>query len=309
MNENLVTFERKLVEATATLEAVVQPLVKSSTDLHKSLEAAKSLSIPAECRFPLLIEQARAFQNALAPVLTDAAQAIEQLSDIIREEIEILTKSGWSPDPNLLTPIMEALGQAVEQLPNSIKHALKILAENGWYPDPNLSGPQLIEIIEKYSSGNTADANNDLCDYFDSRITEIELDINNRHPTRGRLLTSAFCAHRLGDYALSVPVFLSQADGICKEITGEQLYSRKNGVPKLASILLSSDVSQLSTSFLTPIIEPMPISATSKERVEIDNIFNRHAILHGESTDYDNRLNSCRAISLLVYVDWILREK
>lgn len=308
MDENLLTFERKLAEATTTLEAVLQPLIKSSTDLHNALEAAKPLSPAAEGIFSTFIEQVQAFQNALAPVFTDATQVIEQLSDFTRQEIEILTKSGWYPDPHLLTPIMAAIGQAVEQLPNSIQHALKILAENGWYPDSNLSGPQLIEIIEKYSLGNTADANNDLCDYFDNRITEIELDINKQLPTRGRLLTSAFRAHRLGDYALSVPVFLSQADGICKEITGEQLYSRKNGVPKLASILLSSDVSPLSISFLTPIIEPTPISAASKDRVKIDNIFNRHAILHGESSDYDNRLNSCRAISLLVYVAWMLKK-
>ncbi len=40
-----------------------------------------------------------------------------------------------------------------------------------------------------------------------------------------------------------------------------------------------------------------------------DDILNRHAILHGESTTYDTRLNSCRAMSLLVYVAWVVSYK
>ena len=281
LTEKLAEIGRQIARAAATWESALQPIVKGSADLQKSLEAMmKPIAISAieirkavEAMLLPLVKQIEAFQNAFLPVVADIARA-------------------------------------VEQLPERNQQALTILAENGWYLDPHLSVPTLFEMATKFYTGNTTDANNELCDHFDSRITEIDLDFNKQLPARGRLLSSAFHAHRAAEYILSIPVFLAQADGICKEITGGQLYSRgRNGVPKLASILLTSDMSPLFKSFLTPIVEPMPISASSIERERMDNILNRHAILHGESTDYDNRLNSCRAISLLVYVAWVLREK
>lgn len=46
-----------------------------------------------------------------------------------------------------------------------------------------------------------------------------------------------------------------------------------------------------------PVIAAEPLSVHS------------HAILHGESFDYDTRLNSCRSVSLLAYVAWILDKR
>jgi hypothetical protein len=279
-NEKLAEVGRQIAKASAIWEAALQPIVQGSADLQKSLEAAVK---------PIAIST------------TKIKKAIEDVLLPIGKQIKTFQEA--------LAPVLASVARAVEQLPEKSKQALKILAENGWYLDPDLSVPTLFEMATKFSSGNTAHANNELCDHFDSRIAEIDIDFNKQLPARGRLLSPTFRAHRKTEYALSIPVFLAQADGICKEITGEQLYSRSSGVPKLASILLTSDMSPLSKSLLAPIVEPMPISASSKEREQMDNILNRHAILHGDSTDYDNRLNSCRAISLLVYVAWVLREK
>lgn len=52
----------------------------------------------------------------------------------------------------------------------------------------------------------------------------------------------------------------------------------------------------------------MPISASQRERESVSNLLNRHAVLHGEAVDYDTRINSNRALSLLVYVAWVLQE-
>jgi len=77
----------------------------------------------------------------------------------------------------------------------------------------------------------------------------------------------------------------------------------------LASELVLKDVTPLLKSLLTPLVEPMPISASADERAGLADALNRHAVLHGESVDYSSRLNSCRAISLLVYVSWVLRDQ
>jgi hypothetical protein len=276
LSEKLAELGHQIARASATWEAALQPIVKSSVALQKSL------------------------QDMMKPV-ANINKVIEAALLPLGKQIETFQ--------NAFAPIIAALALAVEQMPEKNRQALMILAENGWYLDPDFSFGTHLEMANKFFSGSTVEANNAFCDYFDSRITEIDLDLNKQLPARGRLLSLAFHAHRAGNYALSIPVFLAQADGICKEITGEQLYSRRNGMPKLASILLTPDMSPLSKSFLAPIVEPMPISASAIEREQMDNILNRNAILHGESTDYDNRLNSCRAISLLVYVAWILKVK
>ena len=257
-------------------------------------------------------------------------QQIDRVSVSLLSALQTFTKGGielqklhdvveaaFSPFREQIQAFQKALASAfidikrvIEKLPEKNRQALKILAKNGWYPNFDLSLPILFEMATKFSSGDNADANNILCDHFDSHITDIELDFNKKLPVRGRLLSYAFQAHRQGDYALSIPVFLAQADGICQEITGIQLYSRNySGIPMLASVLITPDISPFYLSILTPIIEPMPISASRNEREQMDNILNRHIVLHGESTDYDNRLNSCRAISLLIYVEWVLRNR
>ena len=61
--------------------------------------------------------------------------------------------------------------------------------------------------------------------------------------------------------------------------------------------------------FASPLLEVHPIAWNEKERAANGTPrFNRHAILHGESTDYATRETSCRAISYLRFVGWVLRK-
>jgi hypothetical protein len=48
-----------------------------------------------------------------------------------------------------------------------------------------------------------------------------------QHPARESILRKCVTAHKRGDYELSVPVFLAQADGICVELTKLNLYAKK----------------------------------------------------------------------------------
>lgn len=281
VNEGLEEIGRQIARTSASWEAAIEQIAKHFVVIQKDLEVSviKSIAIPA-------INIKKVLDAAFVP---------------LGEQVEAFQRTFKSS--------LESLSQAFEQLPQKNRDALIILAENGWYLDPELSFPAMFRLATIFTSGNIENANNALCDHFDSRADEIEANLTSQLPERTRLFSSAFGAHRRAEYALSIPVFLAQADGVCQKITGEQLYSKRKGIPKLAQVLLTPDISLFTASMLTPIIEPAPITAGPKERDQMVNILNRHAVLHGESTDYDNRLNSCRAISLLVYVAWILREK
>lgn len=281
-NQTILEIGRQLAKTAADCQSAVQVVANSFKIKQQEIEAAaRSISVP-------IVNAGKAFEAAFAP---------------LGEQFKALQTS--------FKPLLESLTQAFEKLPPQIRDALMTLADNGWYASPDLSIPAMLRLAEAFTPENVGAANEALCDYFESELDAVESHLVSQLPERSRLLAAAFAAHRRSEYALSIPVFLAQADGICQKITGEQLYSKKgNGMPRLADVLVAPDTPRFTKSMLAPIIEPAPITANASVRQQLPgNILNRHAVLHGESTDYDTRLNSCRSISLLVYVAWILHEK
>lgn len=206
-----------------------------------------------------------------------------------------------------LAPIIARLAAELAELPGRQRIALRALAVRGWYLDPGLPSDSLSDLAEGLATENQEETEEELCNYFDSRCAELRDQLCKELPERARLLLSAFSAHARGDYAAAIPMFLIQADGVSQTITSVQLYSRKAGVPKLATKVNADVKDPLLLALLTPIIEANPISASADERKTSGDILNRHTVLHGESTDYDTRINSCRAMSLLSYVAWVMQ--
>jgi hypothetical protein len=142
-----------------------------------------------------------------------------------------------------------------------------------------------------------------LVKHFDAELDEIENELCRHAPKREHLLKSGFAAHRRGDFAASIPLMLAQADGICRDYTGGHLFS---GRQTLQAWVKAGKPSML--MYFAALIEVTPIIASEKERSAKPVGFNRHAIMHGESVDYDTPGNGARAVSLLVYIDWVLGE-
>jgi hypothetical protein len=65
-------------------------------------------------------------------------------------------------------------------------------------------------------------------------------------------------------------------------------------------------VSEYQKAFLSPLTTYLPISNHTRDWEQDPNSLNRNAVLHGIDTKYDTLLNSCKAISILSYVSWIL---
>lgn len=251
------------------------------------------------------LEQVAREQERLQESLHIITEPVLQAQRIIEQKLAPVARQ-LAALQQQVEPFLVKIQVALESLPQRSQESLRILAQNGWYPDPHLLPSDLFELSTLFVSGEVSQAHKQLCDHFDSRCVDIEAVLCKRCPRRAKLLKSAFGAHRRGEYALAIPVFLAQADGMCQEITGVQLYGRREGVPRLASDLFLREASEITRWLLTPLIEPMPISASSSERAGLTDALNRHAVLHGESVDYDSSLNSYRAISLLVYVSWVL---
>ena len=184
---------------------------------------------------------------------------------------------------------------------------LGLMASHGWYLDPSMRTSYLVGVAERLSQGQRSEVDAELCDYFDSRAGDLKSELSDQFPERARLFSAAFDAHERSEYALSTPVFLSQADGICNELTGRQLYSmdRNTRQPRVAAKVQEWQTDDFRYSSAYPFTVAMPISADTRKTKQPVSELNRHAVLHGLSVDYDNRVNSCQAISLLAHVAFV----
>jgi hypothetical protein len=202
-----------------------------------------------------------------------------------------------------------SLKAASDGIPERYRTALLILAEHGWYLDPELPSSALFEFADELQAGHEAEVEQLLCAHIDSRLDALESTLAEDFPDRADVIAAAFRAHRNGEFLLSVPVILAQADGLAQELVGEQLYSRRKGRASLSTVFDTLRVEPLSRAVVAPLEAMLPLTASREQREMVTPKMNRHAILHGECSDYGTREVSARAISLLAYVSWVLSEK
>jgi hypothetical protein len=62
-----------------------------------------------------------------------------------------------------------------------------------------------------------------MIEHYRATLNEIQKEAEDEFPNRRIILKKAFNAHRHGDYELSIPVMLAQADGIGEEIFGKDI--------------------------------------------------------------------------------------
>lgn len=279
---------------------IVAPLQKQQEQIHKYLQP--------------IVESQKAFQNALEPILSEQKRwksivhSIE-LQKIALPDLAPLTIQAEEfkrSIEGLISPAFEELQRSFRELPPRTQEALMLLGEHGWYLDLEMPPPGLWKLKKALSDGNVAEAEDALIEYFEVRTDKIEKSIVERFPKRQKLITAAFNAHRRQEYELSIPVLLAQTDGICKEVFNESLFIKNNKKPRTAIYVeqLASDT--LEAALLSPLAQTLPIGASENGRGKGFSGLNRHMVLHGESLDYGNKINSLKAISLINYVAHVL---
>jgi hypothetical protein len=202
--------------------------------------------------------------------------------------------------------------RTAREFPRRQAVALLRLAKHGWYVDSEIGVHYTERLANRLRREDArAAVYEELCRWFEGRIPSITTELCERHPKRAPILRQAFYAVMRGDYAVAIPVLLSQADGICQETTqGRQLYAARER-KELWTWLTSLGWSGFGIATLRPLIADTPLTAPKNERRgwESGLYLNRHAILHGEDVEYATRLNACRAASHIAYVDWALCER
>lgn len=230
-------------------------------DLNKTLEKINSFTLPI-----------KKFQQSMQPIFN-----IQKINPIF----------------NVITSLtqFQQINKQLEKLPERTQRAIMILANEGWFIESET--PIRLLLDTEYKS--IEDIEELFILHYENNLDSIEKNLIERFPSRASILKEAFYAHKKEMYALSVPIFLIQSDGICFDLTECLLFYRKNELNKYIE-------SNLTSIFLRPLKEKIPLIQNEKERDKGFNKMNRHMILHGECINYPTKINSLKAISLMAYL-------
>ncbi|MGO8932046.1 MAG: hypothetical protein ACLQU3_34790 [Limisphaerales bacterium] len=185
---------------------------------------------------------------------------------------------------------------------------LRIMAEHGWFISGGHIQTRVAHLLaDTFQNGRVDEANKTMCWHINQILPKVEESLVKDFPRRATIIGKAFAAHRSRDYELSIPVLLSQADGIAREAIAESsrgfsITSRKKEFQSVVRQFIDENAgSFISHDILQVILEQLPLNASEGDQKLKPGVLNRNAILHGTDTAYATELNSCRAISWIEF--------
>lgn len=250
-------------------------------------------------------------QTLVGNALSDSFRAVQSFNsfhqteafraqDALRQQLNSVSDLLEALRPRL--PSFDQLSEFWLEYPARVKENLVALAEAGWYLDPDMPARALVHFKEDLETRTAEEVNDELVHHFRSALDRIEASLCAQHPKRAHLIKEAFDAHRRGQYSLSIVALFAQADGICLDLTGYQFFSGRGFIAFVKRI----DAETLERAYLEPLLRKMPIGETSRQRREKIPQLNRHAVMHGESTDFPSEANGLKAISFIHFVSHVL---
>jgi hypothetical protein len=256
--------------------------------------------IPAQKALEAAVE-AISISNFEPPKIAVSKFAIPDLSFLATQGLNVQAAIQC-----LVIPVFDRLNDSLRNLPSQAQEAILCLAEGGWYLDLDMTLPQMWELGQALLRGEVTEAEDALIDYFEKRLDGIESLLISKVPHRAHLIRAAFRAHRQREYDLSIPVLLTQTDGICEDVINQSPFRTRDNRPCTAIYVDTIVADTFQAALLSPLARKLPINISKGQRAPGSSALNRHAVLHGEALDYGNRTNSLKAISLINYVAHVL---
>lgn len=194
------------------------------------------------------------------------------------------------------------------------------LARRGWFLSGAMGISDLMALADVCETSTADDLDAHVAALYRSDIKVQMKEILQTYPHRAFALHPALEAHQRGEYALSVPIFFAQADGIAFEDSKRYLFLNKKG--EALRDVAAEELKALEAGAPTPLIllemmmwqplaEPLPVGYSQKERDSHSyNGLNRNTVLHGIALcEYATEENSLKAFSMLSYVASLMSQR
>ena len=147
--------------------------------------------------------------------------------------------------------------------------------------------------------------------YVADNLNNFKDALIDSYPNRQGQIVDAFKAHESELYYSSIPTLLALAEGIGRDLyPGIGIFSKqrpnssKVGLPKTDDVFDSISGLEI---FEEAVLKPLRVSSEVTKTIhsptnEEAKSLNRHLIMHGNSYQYGNKINSLKAISLVYFV-------
>lgn len=241
-------------------------------------------------------------------------EKIVRLQQVLNKPIQI---AQWSEFENKITIIAEQLVLVGQIIVNGHYEYLSsvnaALAELGWFANPYMTLAVTEYLADAIKKKDFDQIDKIMKNFITEQFDEIEAMLVSYSTKRKRVLTAAFQAHRNQEYALSVPILISQSEGIWKDFIGinadlfgmdRESVAKGNPIPKSKRYL--EQKSGLDDLTIKAFYNPLCIVTSLNQKSADAQYINRHGILHGEHYDYDTEINSLKAISWLALICHLL---
>lgn len=208
---------------------------------------------------------------------------------------------------DLVPQIVERTTAYLRELPEDAARAQDYCSANSWLLPHDVILHESVTICGHLDEGTPQHIEEHLIQVARARLPAIAQKCQVNFPDRTRLLQQGFDAHQQKMFAASIPLFLSQADGMHDEIFDASLF--RNPGPKRVRSLLDTRLSKRAPGLWLDLMRLMFRQLTSMTRLtdagsppSDGDVLNRHLVLHGHDLAFDTEKNSLRCLLLLELV-------
>lgn len=169
-----------------------------------------------------------------------------------------------------------------------------------WFINPSMKLSILKKIIKNYE--NEDEINTLFIEYFEENMESLIKTICSKYQSRTDIINEAYNAHINKNYYASIVLFLTQIDGISKELKGTTFFMKKEWEKNKVDDDIKTKIAYLflRSHFDNENNEPPIRHSEGKRKNWKINHINRHQVLHGEVLNFNTQLNSYKVFSLLI---------
>jgi hypothetical protein len=196
---------------------------------------------------------------------------------------------------------VDLLWERIQNATKELNQLNGLLLETGWFYDFYIMSEIVTDLLKNknYSQIDTI-----FSDFFEKETKIIEKKCLDRFPLRKSIILKAFKAYRRKDYETSIILFLTQIDGMFKDISQKSIFSRNKNFKAQAWLieLEQTGKGDLVLAALSALAETKLLSLDFNEARNYPNIIARNMILHGHELNFGTKKNCLKTISLISFI-------
>lgn len=248
--------------------------------------------------------------SKIAYRLEDWSKFSKRVSESVNRFADTFKSLSFQQLFNDVEEICKNIANELGKAPESVRIAQVELLKRGWYINGNIAFVDVKNICNMTDN----EIEEMMQEYAKQSIPLVIQKAKYYFPHRYDILNDAFIAHNGGQYNLSIPVMLMQADGITNELFNVSFFKKNNNIPKTKMAKeerIQANIEKDSIVY-TVLVQPLDMLSSLQvntwdrdQRSKDDcnfGLLNRHGVLHGLDLDYGKESNSLRCIMLLSYL-------